>query len=116
MSSVKASARVKAPAIARLEPSPNSDTQCGVTDEADSTARPRRHPHPADGVEVQVVGDDDAVQQLRHAPTGTGVHRGQQSLVLIQVAVVEMRYPGARNMNAAIGRPRAGWTATDLPG
>src|ERR1700736_534716 len=44
------------------------DTRRGVADQADASARPRRYLYPADRVEVQVVGDADAVQQLGHAP------------------------------------------------
>ena len=46
------------------------DTRCGVTDEADSSSGPRRHLHPADRVEVEVIGGAEAVKQLGHAPAG----------------------------------------------
>src|SRR6202048_4386374 len=66
------------------------DTRRGVADQADTSARPRRYLYPADRVEVQVVGDADAVHQLGHAPPSAGICGGQQPLVLVEVAVVEV--------------------------
>ena len=112
-----ASARVWAPAIARLEPSPKRDTQDAAS--PSSVTRPRDQDGSADladRVEVQVVGRPQPLQQLRHAPAGARVRLGDDPLVLGGVAVVEAGDRRAAEDEGGQRPPRDGWIETRRPG